>query len=79
MEEERTDWLSIGNDILDLSIMPDSEVVLNDHYTEQEQLEEDNDLDDSDLDDIGILQEDTLEYIAGYVIRKLNLVDMNAT
>ena len=55
--------------------MPDSGVVLecNDINTEPD--EEHLDLDESDLDDIGILQEDALEYIAGYMIRKLNLVE----
>ena len=38
-------------------------------------MEEDNDLHDSDLDDIGILHGDALEHIAGYVIRKINLVE----
>ena len=31
------------------------------------------DLNESNFDDIGIFQEDALEYISGYIIRKLNL------
>ena len=35
--------------------------------------EEFSDLVETSFDDIGILQEDALEYISGYIIRKLNL------
>ena len=53
--------------------MSDSEVILDYDDINTEPEEERLDLDETDLDDIGILQEDALKYIAGYIIRKLNL------
>lgn len=49
-------------DVLDIEDQP--------NLDEEDQI---GDLDKTDLDDIGFLHEDALEYIAGYMIKKLNL------
>lgn len=91
VETDNTNWLDSSGKCVSITHSQVSPDALDDEDIFNEIIEEDesfdscfvsqnnddlpNDLYDSNLDDIGILQDDALEYIAGYIIRKLNLVE----
>uniref|UniRef100_Q7M4J6 P element homolog (Lu-P1 element) n=1 Tax=Lucilia cuprina TaxID=7375 RepID=Q7M4J6_LUCCU len=79
VENDNTEWLNSTNftitslakvDEVSEEIHLDCQAPISIHAPTEEQF---LDLDETDLDDIGILQEDALEYISGYIIRKHNL------
>lgn len=78
VETDKTKWLNFTTtptfDCSQESVMSLEIEILNEF--ESEDLEEfRNDLNKTNLEDIGTLQEDALEYISGYIIRKLNLTE----
>lgn len=73
MENDETGWLNSPS-TMEISVGTDIEEAQD--YNQElpaEFTENYDDLDEANVDDIGVLQEDALEYVAGYIIRKHNL------